>query len=88
MVWKTFRLLEEGGIFILFSLIRTFFPPELRGQGADLLEAGRAHHEAALHVRHAQGRLPGTSAHDRPRPVMYHFMQILVPFLILPHNLD
>ena len=34
--------------------------PELRGQGEDLLEAGCAHHEAALHVGHAQGQLSGT----------------------------
>ena len=44
----------------LFVLIAICLLPELRGQGEDLLEAGGAHYEAALHVGHAQGHLSGT----------------------------
>ena len=48
-------------MFYIVVFIAKYFSPELRGQGEDLLEAGGAHHEAALHVGHAQGQLPGTS---------------------------
>ena len=51
---------KTGICFYFLVIIAKYFSPELRGQGEDLLEAGGAHHEAALHVGHAQGQLSGT----------------------------